>query len=162
MTATERTRLWRIAHPERAKEACKRWRNANLAQAKALNKVWRLRNAAKIKQRRIIDAPRRQETKKAWILANPFKVKMGYVRRMLRRAGCPEVEITKAEAAWTTFNGVCQACKTACSSNWVTDHDHKKCTFRGIIGDGCNLALGKATDSPIKLRALAEYLERQS
>jgi|SRR5208337_967250 len=161
MTATERTRLWRIANPERAKEICKRWRTANLAYAKALNKAWRLRNAEKIKQRRIIDAPKRRKLKKAWILANPFKVKMGYVRRMLRRAGCIEIEVTKAISAWTAFNGVCHACKTACSSNWVTDHDHKKCTFRGIIGDGCNLALGKATDSPIRLRALAEYLERQ-
>lgn len=40
------------------------------------------------------------------------------------------------------------------------DHCHKTGKFRGWICQGCNKALGYVKDSPERLRALADYLEK--
>lgn len=45
------------------------------------------------------------------------------------------------------------------SKRGVADHDHVTGVFRGIICNGCNVALGMLGDDPVHLRALAEYLE---
>jgi len=103
---------------------------------------------------------RLKASRKAWAVKNPFRRKMIGLRHYLKRKGCAESEIQKAIAEWATFDGFCQACGLKCSSVWVTDHDHVRLTFRGIIGDACNHALGKVQDSPERLRALAKYLER--
>lgn len=41
----------------------------------------------------------------------------------------------------------------------VVDHCHETGFVRGMICDGCNLAIGGAQDNPATLRALAAYLE---
>jgi hypothetical protein len=40
------------------------------------------------------------------------------------------------------------------------DHCHESGRIRGVIHQGCNAALGQAKESPERLRALADYLER--
>ena len=160
ITAAERTRLWRLANPARAKAMCKEWRAKNPERAKVSSKKWRTAHPDKIRADRKKNAVRINENRKRRDAANPFRVKMYYVGRMLRRAGCAESEVQKAIEAWKVFDGICQGCGNACSSVWVTDHDHLKLVFRGIIGESCNHALGKAKDSPKRLRALAGYLER--
>lgn len=40
------------------------------------------------------------------------------------------------------------------------DHDHVTKKIRGVLCHECNLGLGHFGDSPVKLRAAAEYLER--
>lgn len=40
------------------------------------------------------------------------------------------------------------------------DHDHRTGANRGLLCHGCNLAIGHVDDSPERLRALADYLER--
>jgi len=42
------------------------------------------------------------------------------------------------------------------------DHDHTTGRFRGWLCHPCNLILGQCKDSPQRLRALAEYLERST
>jgi hypothetical protein len=120
-----------------------------MADLKKYKHAWYIKNRKRTKLQR-----------KAWAIANPFLRKMVGVRHFLKRKGCAEVEIQKALTAWKTFDGICQACGLECSSVWVTDHDHIRLTFRGIIGDACNHALGKVQDNPERLRALAGYLER--
>ena len=39
------------------------------------------------------------------------------------------------------------------------DHDHETGVIRGVLCQGCNLALGHIRDSPERLRKLAGYLE---
>ena len=158
--AAERTRLWRLNNSERAKAACRKWYSENRETAAAYSKAWRAANPDKIQANRKKNLVRKNETRKLRNKKNPFKLKMQYVRRMLKRAGCPEAEIQRALQAWKVFNGVCQACGERCSSVWATDHDHLLRTFRGIIGNGCNTSLGQAKDSPKRLRLLADYLER--
>jgi hypothetical protein len=40
------------------------------------------------------------------------------------------------------------------------DHDHSTNVIRGVLCSPCNLALGHMKDSPDRLRAAADYLER--
>jgi recombination endonuclease VII len=78
---------------------------------------------------------------------------------LLKKSGLPEIEIAKAREAWAKFIGICDACwrRDSCG-RWCFDHDHTTLTFRGIIGENCNRALGMAGDSPEVLRNLAKYL----
>jgi hypothetical protein len=81
----------------------------------------------------------------------------------LRKAGLSESELARAKHAAETFNGFCQACgrKDSCGY-WCLDHDHIRLTFRGVIGQYCNLALGNVKDDGYVLRRLAIYLERDT
>ena len=84
----------------------------------------------------------------------------------LRRKGIPESEIEKAKQAMLVFDGICQGCgntnpKCRGSVDWGFDHDHPTLEFRGILGTGCNSALGFAGDSSAVLVRLSEYLERR-
>jgi hypothetical protein len=83
-----------------------------------------------------------------------------------RQKGMSESEIQKAKTALLNFNGICQGCKginKKCkgSKNWGIDHNHKTMKFRGILGTGCNAAMGQAGDDPKVLRKLAAYLEEK-
>ena len=42
---------------------------------------------------------------------------------------------------------------------WVVDHNHTTGEVRGLLCNGCNAGLGHAQDNPIRLRAMAQYLE---
>lgn len=42
----------------------------------------------------------------------------------------------------------------------VVDHHHGTGVVRGMLCSNCNVALGMAGDDPIRLRAMADYLER--
>ena len=57
----------------------------------------------------------------------------------------------------------CAVCKAPTSGRktgvWCTDHDHNTGQVRGILCNGCNVALGQVKDDPLRLRLLAEYLE---
>lgn len=44
----------------------------------------------------------------------------------------------------------------------VVDHDHETGQVRGLLCGSCNLMLGHAGDSPIRLRSGAKYLIRHS
>lgn len=82
----------------------------------------------------------------------------------LRFQGWPEEEIKKATAAWESFDGICQGCgQPDCARRrFEIDHDHLRMKFRGILGNGCNRAIGMVSESPARLRALADYLERSA
>lgn len=61
-------------------------------------------------------------------------------------------------------NGLCDIChkpaKTGKKLN--VDHDHKTGKFRGMLCWSCNVGLGHLGDTPERLCAAAEYLERSS
>jgi hypothetical protein len=58
--------------------------------------------------------------------------------------------------------GKCAICKRDFSSgkDQHVDHDHQSGRVRGLLCSGCNTALGLMKDSPERLRAAADYLER--
>jgi 5-methylcytosine-specific restriction endonuclease McrA len=62
--------------------------------------------------------------------------------------------------------GVCAVCGTddpkGRHDTFAVDHDHETDEVRGLLCNPCNLALGIAEDDPQRLRAMADYLERNS
>ena len=54
----------------------------------------------------------------------------------------------------------CPICAQSVSKNYSVDHDHVTGKVRGIICNDCNLAIANANDSPKRLRAMANYLEK--
>ena len=57
----------------------------------------------------------------------------------------------------------CKVCRSPQSGRkngqWCTDHNHVTGEVRGILCNGCNMALGQIQDDPHRLRLLAEYVE---
>ncbi len=60
-------------------------------------------------------------------------------------------------------NGLCAVCSAPINSvRACLDHCHDSKQVRGWLCRGCNLGLGNFTDNPARLRAAADYLERET
>lgn len=63
-------------------------------------------------------------------------------------------------------SGRCAICRTDTpggrAGHWAVDHDHATHRVRGLLCNGCNLALGLMRDNPTAMREAAAYLERHS
>jgi len=80
-------------------------------------------------------------------------------RHYLRKYG---LTAAQREAMFIAQGSCCAVCKTDTSGNkrgWHTDHDHVTGLVRGILCQGCNVALHHR-QTPATLRALADYLEK--
>lgn len=89
-----------------------------------------------------------------------------FERKVRYRHGIPVAELADLKAL-----SVCDACGSTdpghTTNGWCVDHDHAHCPgqqgcaecFRGILCSGCNTALGLTHDDPVRLRALADYLD---
>lgn len=56
--------------------------------------------------------------------------------------------------------GACGACGVKADRLYI-DHDHATGAVRGLLCNGCNLALGHVQDSPEVLRGLIHYLTKE-
>jgi len=86
-------------------------------------------------------------------------------KNMLRRYEGMTIE--SFDAMLAVQNGVCAICQkpeTATRNGvvrWLSvDHDHGTNAVRGLLCSDCNTAIGLLGDSPTRLRAAADYLER--
>ena len=58
-------------------------------------------------------------------------------------------------------NGRCAACKLENSSkDLAVDHCHKTGKVRGLLCDQCNTSLGLLKDSPLRIKALLDFVEK--
>jgi hypothetical protein len=120
---------------------------------------------------------RTYERKKAWRRANPEKAKASVEKFMgkhphnkknfhlRRKYGISLQDIYDV----VELQGGCAVChsptprkvsRTGGPGEWTVDHDHETGKVRGIVCHPCNTALGMADDSAERLRALADYLEK--
>jgi recombination endonuclease VII/HNH endonuclease len=84
------------------------------------------------------------------------------LRYSARRLGLdPDV----IEARLVAHNGLCEICGRRPAEaggksrqRLCIDHDHTTGTFRGLLCESCNLAIGQMGDDPERLYAAAEYL----
>lgn len=84
--------------------------------------------------------------------------------KRLKNLGLPDREVERASAAIDNHNGFCDSCgisEPGGRDEWCLDHDEKFKKFRGILCNGCNSAIGHASDNPERLKAAAVYLEKQ-
>lgn len=96
----------------------------------------------------------------AWRAANPEYLR----KRGLQRHGLTPDQY---EAMLAAQNGGCAICGSTSprrkdSKRMFVDHCHVTGRIRGLLCSPCNTMLGLATDSPVRLRAAAGYLERLS
>lgn len=77
--------------------------------------------------------------------------------------------ISAYDAMLAEQGGVCLICETAETQKragvlrpLVVDHDHVDGPVRGLLCSACNTGLGYFADSPSRLRAAADYLERHA
>ena len=86
-------------------------------------------------------------------------------RADLRKYYGPDFTLEKWNEMFMAQGSCCAVCRSPDSGrktgHWCTDHDHKTGRVRGILCTGCNTAIGHAKDDPLRLRLLAEYLEKE-
>lgn len=99
------------------------------------------------------------EYQREWRKNNPEKMK-GYYRRgdLKRKFGITPEEY---ESILDSQGGTCAVCKSPPTATRLlaVDHDHSTGEVRSVLCGPCNVALGMLKDSPIRIRALAFYIE---
>lgn len=137
-------------------------------------------------KRRKFSSPEDAKTARAqylkdWIASRPKEYRTEAKKRHLKKGG-PELKAKYAEDqrerdlrlkyGMTVHeydqmviyqNGVCAICRQMESTGnrrLAVDHCHSIGKVRGLLCGQCNLAIGKMGDSPSRLRAAADYLEK--
>jgi hypothetical protein len=98
--------------------------------------------------------PQREAQARAQARYKPKKSKQGFRNRY------PGLD---KEALFAVQGSRCAACQGTDpwhKKGWHVDHDHKTGKIRGVLCARCNLALGHAHEDSLRLRALADYVER--
>lgn len=154
----ESSRKWALANPEKTRENSRKWRTANPEKAQAAQAKWRAANPEKTRAQARIRSRKRyaanpeksREASRKWRAANP-----GHFR--LPRYGLTPraFEILKNLQC-----NACAICKKSFSTTPYVDHDHTTGKVRGLLCNTCNIGLGRFKDSPVHLRAAANYLEQ--
>jgi len=74
------------------------------------------------------------------------------------------ITIVQYDAMMIAQNGVCAICRCPCGTGkrLSVDHCHETKRVRALLCDVCNTTLGKMGNSPARLRAAADYLEKHS
>lgn len=106
---------------------------------------------------------RNREYMRAWWAKEEHRTTANERRRRLK-FGLSEIEYA---ALFAASGGVCAVCKQPPrgkknNSKLHIDHDHQTGKVRGLLCHHCNCALGNAFDNPDRLRALADYLLRNT
>lgn len=96
------------------------------------------------------------ERQKKWYQENRRKVRNS-VRD--RRYGLAPGQFEKMLEAQ---QNQCASCREDFLDEPNVDHDHTTGAVRGLLCGSCNRAAGQVGDDPVKLRALANYLDRHS
>lgn len=145
--------LWGDHVPAGQAERSRRWYAKNRSKQRAAQQQWRLENPEEA-----------QERDQRYYRENRDRVLEANLRR--NHGIRPEDVVRMYEAQ----QGKCYLCGDllpADRAKWPIDHDHRHCPpgkscrycRRGISCSPCNLLIGKALDSPERLRRIADSLE---
>ena len=135
--------------------------------------------AHRLNRKRSPENPDKQRARnKRWAVNNPEK-RMAHAKAF--RARNPDyrmdmhlrasygITLAQRNALLAEQGNVCAICRsteTGRKNNrgqqggWMVDHCHRTGVIRGIVCHPCNMALSMAKDSPERLRAMADYLEK--
>jgi hypothetical protein len=162
-TQKERSRRYRVKHPERVKEACRRWREANREKAAAATRRWQWENPEKAlagqRRRRAANPAKYNELARRWREANPEKVQAIDLKRFA-------ITLYQFNAINGAQNGLCKICgnppygkhkRLSVDHNHALPKGHPK-RIRGLLCSACNHLLGHARDNPEILKKAIAYL----
>lgn len=98
--------------------------------------------------------------RKRWAEENPDKA-----ARLKRKTHLRQkygISIEQYEMLALTQEYKCAACGDPVIDDVIlhVDHDHSTGELRGLLCQGCNLAIGHAKDDPVRLEKAAAYLRR--
>ena len=148
-------REWRARNKEKNRAYDRKYYEADKARKQAVSRArqqeYRAANYPKIKAR--MDEWRTRPGVKDRINKNQRE------RYLPRVYGITEEE----KAQMLVTQGGCAACggqEPRSKKGWVVDHCHKSGDVRGILCQACNVTLGKFSEDPEQLRALARYIEK--
>lgn len=129
----------------------------------ARSKRWAQKNAGLIKER---EQTRYKAYRKAyheeWRHENTAHKKRTRVSHLKRKFGLtPEDwDALFISQGRRCANSGCQMDTPGSKSGWHTDHCHATGKVRGILCQKCNLLLGNANDSIVRLRGAIDYLRK--
>lgn len=130
------------------------------AKRKLYKRAWALKNRIKI-----IEAGRiwREKNRKKITLKARLRYRNNNQKELDRirykKYGITGIEFRKRLEEQSSK---CPICQSNISKNLSVDHDHFTGKIRGLICNKCNMAIGNAENSPTRLRAMADYLERNN
>ena len=94
--------------------------------------------------------------------ASPERIAKKTRRQSLKAYG---LTVAEWDAMLEAQNGGCAVCGTRVPrgrGRFHVDHDHATGAVRGLLCAHCNVAIALAGDEPVRLRALADYVERHA
>lgn len=103
-----------------------------------------------------------EEARARWKREDRFVHALSAARHWAKKHGHASCCAAKdeIEAAFTGNCHVCGLSEKDHGKKLNLDHDHESGVLRGWLCNRCNLAAGLLCDSPDRMRALAEYIER--
>jgi hypothetical protein len=137
-------RAYYLAHKAQRAAQGKRWHEANREQQIAKSRAAYARDRAK----------RLAEQKEARA-ADPEKYRLGRRRRTYGISEAVQLLLYAAQGY------ACAICRDDGGERGLfIDHDHLTGKVRGLLCEGCNTAIGRMKDDPVRMRAAALYLAR--
>lgn len=128
---------------EKRKVYRKAWTEENRARLRGQNRQWKQKNREKIAFLARLRYQKNSQKELDRIRLNKYGITGEEFKEILKKQGLR-----------------CPICNRIITKNPSVDHDHATGKIRGLICNNCNLAMGNAGDSPERLRAMADYLER--
>lgn len=90
-------------------------------------------------------------------VSTPETIARDYASKIKRKYGVTKEDFQRMLAEQ---NGVCAICRETSDKSLHIDHNHTTGKVRGLLCNGCNLAIGIMKDSPARLISAAQYLVR--
>lgn len=147
--------------PELAKARSERWYKRNAARLSKEHQAWRKEHPAEAVALRKTQYAKYRETilkcnRESRERLHPDVRRDRYFKSKYGIAVGTYAEMLKEQ------DGLCAACKATPSEGrrLRVDHHHESGKVRGLLCDSCNRTLGHAKESPERLRACAEYVEK--
>ena len=144
------SREWRHRNPGRTKEIA----------AASYKRHSEKRKASERERRKL---PKVKEKVKRSLERRRFSQALSASRKDARHRGYEPCSASEAEikAVFTGFCHVCRIPEVECNTKLHLDHDHDTGEFRGWLCRGCNTSLGMLRESPVIIKKLAEYIDKE-
>ena len=149
-------RLWRLRHPDQARENEKRWRERN-RNKKVLQQRKYYAKAMMDPIRRMTILAKNRERTRAW-RKNHAETRRN--KRYLKKYGIP---YSQYESMYIGQGGLCAICANMPDNGrLVVDHDHSSGRVRSLLCVRCNLGLGHFLDDVQRIELARLYLVKHA